>query len=132
MASIWIVSGPLYCAIPRDYLSDTPHCALLSGPNRSDFEITNRWRLQSQLKTSLRLREHPLKPTLWTRDLPVLPGFCSVSEASHRSGNPQEIVATTRVCFRITAIFLAQCDVCVCDTTILLRFLQEKLATSKL
>ena len=40
-------------------------------------------------KKSLRLRKHPLKPTLWTRDLPVLRGFSSVSEASHRSGYPR-------------------------------------------
>ena len=83
-------------------------------------------------KKSLRLRKHPLKPTLWTRDRPVLPGFYSVSEASHRSGHPPEIVAITRVWFRIAAIFLAQCDFCDCDTAIFLRFLREKLATSKL
>ena len=104
----------------------------LSDPNRSDFKITNRSRLQSQLKKSLRLRKHPLKPNLWTRELPVLRGFYSVSEASHGSGNHPEYVATTRVWFRIAAIFLAQCDLCDCDTVILLRFLREKLATSKL
>ena len=40
-------------------------------------------------KKSLRLRKHPLKPTLWTRESPVLCGFYSVSEALHGSGNPQ-------------------------------------------
>ena len=83
-------------------------------------------------KKSLRLRKHPLKPTLWTREPPVLCGFYSVSEAPHGSGNPPEYVATTRVWFWIAAIFLAQCDFCDCDTAILLRFLREKLATSKL
>ena len=84
-------------------------------------------------KKSLRLRKHPLKPTLWTREPPVLCGFYCVSEAPHGSGNPPEVyVATTRVWFRIAAIFLAQCDFCDCDTAILLRFLREKLATSKL
>ena len=48
-------------------------------------------------KKSLRLRKHPLKPTLWTREPPVLCGFYSVSEAPHGSGNPPEYVATTRV-----------------------------------
>ena len=48
-------------------------------------------------KKSLRLRKHPLKPTLWTRESPVLCGFYSVSEAPHGSGNPPEHVATTRV-----------------------------------
>ena len=61
-------------------------------------------------RKSLRLGKHPLKPTLWTRDPPVLRGFCSVSEASRRSGNHPEYVATTRVWFRIAAIFLAQSD----------------------
>ena len=56
-------------------------------------------------KKSPRLWKPPLKPTLWTRDPPVLPAFYSVSEASHRSGTPPEIVATTRVWFRIAAIF---------------------------
>ena len=83
-------------------------------------------------KKSLRLRKHPLRPTLWTREPPVLCGFYSVSEAPHGSGNPPEYVATTRVWFRIAAIFLAQCDFCDCDTAIFLRFLREKLATSKL
>ena len=83
-------------------------------------------------KKSLRLRKHPLKPTLWTRESPVLCGFYSVSEAPHGSGTPPKYVATTRVWFRIAAIFLAQCDFCDCDTAILLRFLREKLATSKL
>ena len=46
-------------------------------------------------KKSLRLRKHPLKPTLWTRESPVLCGFYSVSEA------PQ-----------------AQYDFCDCDTAI--------------
>ena len=36
-------------------------------------------------KESLRLREHPLKSTLWTREPPVLCGFYSVSEAPHGS-----------------------------------------------
>ena len=45
---------------------------------------------------------------------------------------PPEYVATTRVWFWIAAIFLAQCDFCDCDTAILLRFLREKLAISKL
>ena len=40
-------------------------------------------------KKSLRLRKHPLKPTLWTREPPVFCGFYSVSEAPHGSGNPQ-------------------------------------------
>ena len=83
-------------------------------------------------KKSLRLRKHPLKPTLWTRELQVLCGFYSVSQAPHGSGNPPEYVATTRVWFWIAAIFLAQCDFCDCDTAILLRFLREKFATSKL
>ena len=48
-------------------------------------------------KKSLRLRKDPLKPTLWTREPPVLCGFYSVSEAPHGSGNPPEYVATTRV-----------------------------------
>ena len=48
-------------------------------------------------KKSLRLRKHPLKPTLWTRESPVLCGFYSVSEAPHGSGNPPEYVATIRV-----------------------------------
>ena len=48
-------------------------------------------------KKSLQLRKHPLRPTPWTRDPPVLHGLYSVSEASHRAGNPPEIVATTRV-----------------------------------
>ena len=48
-------------------------------------------------KKSLRLRKHPLKPTLWTRESPVLYGFYSVSESPHGSGNPQEYVATARV-----------------------------------
>ena len=43
------------------------------------------------------LRKHPLKPTLWTRELRGLCGFYSVSEAPHGSGNPPEYVATTRV-----------------------------------
>ena len=46
-------------------------------------------------KKTLRLRRHPLKPTIWTRDPPVFRGFYSVSEAPPRSGNPPEIVATT-------------------------------------
>ena len=83
-------------------------------------------------KKTLRLQKHPLKPNLWTREPPVLCGFYSVSEAPHGSGNPPEYVATTRVWFWIAANFLAQCDFCDCDTAILLRFLQEKLATSKL
>ena len=83
-------------------------------------------------KKSLRLRKHPLKPTLWTREPPALCGFYSVSEAPHGSGTPPEYVATTRVWFWIAAIFLAQCDFCDCNTAILLRFLREKLATSKL
>ena len=83
-------------------------------------------------KKSLRLRKHPVKPNLWTRKPPVLCGFDSVSEAPHGSGNPPEYVATTRVWFWIAAVFLAQCDFCDCDTAILLRFLREKLATSKL
>ena len=58
-------------------------------------------------KKSLRLRKHPLKPTLWTRESPVLCGFYSVSEALYGSGNPPEYVATTRVWFRIAAIFWA-------------------------
>ena len=57
-------------------------------------------------KESLRLRKHPLKPSLLTRDPQFLRCFDSVSAASHRSGNPQEIVATTRVWFRFAAIFL--------------------------
>ena len=48
-------------------------------------------------KKSLRLRKHPLKPTLWTREPPVLCGFCSISEAPHGSANPPKYVATTRV-----------------------------------
>ena len=40
-------------------------------------------------KKSLRLRKHPLKPTLWTRESPVLCGFYSVSEAPHGSGHPR-------------------------------------------
>ena len=40
-------------------------------------------------KKSLRLRKHPLKPTLWTREPPALCGFYSVSEAPHGSGTPQ-------------------------------------------
>ena len=83
-------------------------------------------------KKSLRLRKHPLTPTLSTREPPVLCGFYSVSEAPHGSGNPPEYVATTRVWFWIAAIFLAQCDFCDCDAVILLRFLREKLVTSKL
>ena len=82
-------------------------------------------------KKSLQLRKHPLKPTLWTRAPPVLPGFYSVSEASHRSGNPPEIVATTRVWFRIAAIFWPDV-ICDCDTAILLWFLRDNLATSEL
>ena len=75
--------------------------------------------------------------TLWSQLFglgkpPVLCGFYSVSEAPHGSGNPPEYVATTRVRFWIAAIFLAQCDFCDCDTAIFLRFLREKLATSKL
>ena len=58
-----------------------PH---LNDPNRNS-------------KKSLRLRKHPLKPNLWTREPPVLCGFYSVSEAPHGSGNPPEYVATTRV-----------------------------------
>ena len=38
-----------------------------------------------------------VKPTLWTREPPVLYGFYSVSEAPHGSGNPPEYVATARV-----------------------------------
>ena len=90
------ISGP-----PRSVLLEVTSRELVpehSDPNRRDFEITNRLRLQSQLQKSLRLRKHPLKPILGTRDPPVLPGFRSVSEASHRSGNPPEIVATTKVC----------------------------------
>ena len=48
-------------------------------------------------KKSLRLQKHPLKPTFWTREPPVLCGFYSVSEAPHGSANPPEYVATTRV-----------------------------------
>ena len=48
-------------------------------------------------KKTLRLRKHPLKPTRWTREPPVLCGLCSVSEAPRGSGNPPEYVATTRV-----------------------------------
>ena len=45
---------------------------------------------------------------------------------------PQNTLRLQGLWFRIAAIFLAQCDFCDCDTAILLRFLREKLATSKL
>ena len=70
---------------------------------------------------SLQLRKHPLKPTLWTRDPPVLRGFCSVSEASHRSGKHPEIVATTgcdsesQRFFGPNAIFVIATLRCYCD-----------------
>ena len=83
-------------------------------------------------KKSPRLRKHPLKPTLWTREPPVVCCFYSVSEAPCESGSPPEYVATTRVWFWIAAIFLAQWDFYDCGTAILLRFLRGKLATSKL
>ena len=73
---------------------------VLSDPNRSDFEITNDLIASDSnrnSKKSLRLRKHPLKPTLWTREPPALCGFYSVSEAPHGSGTPPEYVATTRV-----------------------------------
>ena len=71
---------------------------------------------------SLRLRKHPLKPTLWTREPPVLCGFYSVSKAPHGSGNPPECVATLRFyCdFCGKSLRLRSCDcqslaICDCD-----------------
>ena len=45
--------------------------------------IWNSLRLQSQLRKSLRLRKHPLKPTLWTRDPPILCVFLIVFQKRH-------------------------------------------------
>ena len=71
---------------------------------------------------------YPLCDTISRKGIARYGGFRSVTQVR----NPPEIVATTRVWFRIAAIFLAQFDFCDCDAAILLRFLRKKLATSKL
>ena len=75
-------------------------------------------------KKLLRLRKHPLKLTLWTWHPPGLcVGFIQVWKAPTICCDYKAVIPNR-------CDFLAQCDLCDCDTAILLGFLQ--LATSKL
>ena len=109
---------------------------LLRAPLVTRIAATSKSQIASDCnrnsKKSLRLRKHPLKPNLWTREPPVLCGFYSVFRSATWVWKPPRIRCDYNGVILNRSDFLAQCYFCDCDTAILLRFLREKLAISKL
>ena len=83
-------------------------------------------------KKSLRLRKHPLKPSLWTREPPVLCGFIVFQKRHMGLETPQNTLRLQGCDSGSQRFFWPNAIFCDCDTAILLRFLREKLAISKL